>query len=366
MVEAERRNRGFLEGMEAENDLGQVFSLADLAAVGQSNPDIKRGELNLRSRGFQDWAEHHKEDGWQSMFYTITCPSKYHAFHSRGGKNSKYQNLSPIDGQKYLCNVWAKIRAQWARAGVPAFGFRVVEPHHDGTPHWHLLLFIPAEYCKAATLIMRDYACREDFEELASPKAKKARFTAVKIDPSKGSGAAGYIAKYISKNIDGFNVGVDHESGKASVDSAVRAVAWARVWGIRQFQQIGGPPVTVWREARRLACCPAQMPKEGQLPLLTEQIIDAADVGNWAQFTELMGGAVAPRESRPVKTFYLISQELGKYAEQVKRIKGVVCIGFLFPLISRPRKWVTRRIQGAKNWVAALAAAQPPPLVSCQ
>ena len=37
---------------------------------------------------------------------------------------------------------WARIRACWKRKGITAFGVRIAEPHHHGTPHWHLLIFM--------------------------------------------------------------------------------------------------------------------------------------------------------------------------------------------------------------------------------
>ena len=362
MLSHDFRNQQFLKNTEAENDLGHVFTLAELSALGMSNPALRRGELMLRIRGFEDWANRHPVQKWRGMFFTLTCPSKYHAWHSKGGRNKSFNGATPIDGQKYLNRVWSRIRAEVKRQGIPMFGFRVVEPHHDGTPHWHVLGFVPRARRKALTEIMRSYALREDGTEKG---AKKYRFQAVMIDPRRG-GAAGYIAKYIAKNIDGFAVDVDLEAGAPAAMTAARVKAWSQVWGIRQFQQFGGPSVTVWREARRLARNPSQLPKDGQLDLLTEQIIDAADRSLWAEFVELMGGAVKHRDLRPVRPFYLISQELGKYAEKARRIKGLLSIGFLFPLISRARKWTTKKIQGARDWVAALVAASPPPLESCQ
>ncbi|WP_445286078.1 replication endonuclease [Vibrio sp. V09_P4A23P171] len=81
--------------------------------------------------------------------------------------------------------------------------------------------------------------------------AQKHRFTSEYIDPSKGS-AVGYVAKYISKSIDGKHIDSDRDSSLSGIDAAERVVTWARVNGIKQFQFIGGPSVSVWREMRRL------------------------------------------------------------------------------------------------------------------
>lgn len=150
---------------------------------------------------------------------------------------------------------------------------------YDGTPHWHLLLFMPPEQLPAATAIFDQYALEEDGDERG---AAENRFRTEIIDPEKGR-ATGYVAKYVSKCIDGYQVD-EGSYGNDAVESAARIRAWASIWGIRQFQFIGSPSVTVYRELRRLKAVPDVRPEK------LEELEQAADQGNWKIFVGLMGG----------------------------------------------------------------------------
>ena len=59
------------------------------------------------------------------------------------------------------------------------FGFRVTEPHHDGTPHWHLLLFINPDHVEEVTEELKTLSEREDWQELEG--LNEVRFKAEKI-----------------------------------------------------------------------------------------------------------------------------------------------------------------------------------------
>ncbi|EPM0698649.1 replication endonuclease [Klebsiella aerogenes] len=333
--EQKRRTREFLKGLDLEDEDGNRISLIEKYDGSVANPAIRRCELMTRIRGFENICN---ELGYVGEFYTLTAPSKYHATTKAGYRNSKWNGASPSDTQSYLTGLWARIRAKLHREEIRIFGIRVAEPHHDGTTHWHMLMFMLPEDVERVRLIIRDYAWEEDHHELRSDKAKKARFHAEAIDPEKGS-ATGYVAKYISKNIDGYALDgeTDDESGELLKETAPAVSAWAARWHIRQFQFIGGAPVTVYRELRRLA----DTETAHGLSVEFAAVHDAADAGDWAGYVNAQGGPFVRRDDLQVRTLYEPRAEFNQYGEETVCIRGVYdsAVGAGTPILTRLTQW---------------------------
>ncbi len=333
--EQKRRTREFLKGMELEDEEGNRISLIEKYDGSVANPAIRRCELMTRIRGFENICN---EMGFIGEFYTLTAPARYHATIKTGHRNRKWNGSSPADTQRYLCSIWQKIRAKLHREEIRIFGIRVAEPHHDATPHWHMLMFMRPEQAERVREIMRDYAWQEDGSELTTGKARKARFHAEAIDPEKGS-ATGYVAKYISKNIDGYALDgeTDDESGKDLKETASAVSAWAARWHIRQFQFVGGAPVTVYRELRRMA----DSETAHGLSVEFAAAHDAADAGDWAGYVNAQGGPFVRRDELAVRTWYQASEDFNEYGEETVRIKGVYATeaGDDTPILTRLMQW---------------------------
>lgn len=333
--EQKRRTREFLKGMELEDEEGNRISLIDKYDSSVANPAIRRCELMTRIRGFENICQ---ALGYVGEFYTLTAPARYHATVSAGYPNAKWDGASPADTQRYFTRLWARIRAKLHREGRRIFGIRVAEPHHDGTPHWHMLMFMLPEDAECVRQIIGDYAREEDAAELQSESAARVRFHADAIDPQKGS-ATGYIAKYISKNIDGYALDgeTDNESGGLLKETACAVSAWAGRWHIRQFQFIGGAPVTVYRELRRLTDTEAAR----GLSVEFAAVHDAADAGDWAGYVTAQGGPFVRRDDLQVRTLYEPRAEFNQYGEETVRIRGVYdsAVGAGSPVLTRLTQW---------------------------
>nr|WP_253852869.1 replication endonuclease [Aeromonas sp. CA23] len=320
------------EVMNGQHDL--VISMKDCWEASVSNPVNRRNEMMTRMRGFEDYAE---EQGHVGVFFTWTAPSRFHAWKTgRNGKtieNDKYQGATPRDTCAYLGQLWSRARSYLKRWGMPIYGFRVCEPHHDGTPHWHMLLFMRKRDRNGVIDTLQRYALTDDRQELERSNQGTPftdftpRFDWKEIDPSKGD-ATGYIAAYIAKNIDGEHVDGDDEADTQADQGAQHACAWASWWGIRTFQQIGGAPVGIWRELRRIS----NAKKNGDLvgppkPLLQDPRFEAAryaaDNGIFRCYLHAMGGALSTRADHPIKLAHLIEEQANSYGEDIKRLMGL-------------------------------------------
>ena len=165
--------------------------------------------------------------GYHSTFITITAPPEFHSTPVKGG--SKWDGSSPRDTNAYFAKGWHKMQAVLSKNKTHYFGIRLVEPHHDGSNHWHLMILHK----------------ENDFDTIIN--ALKFQFygeNQVNVKRNNGkSTAASYISKYIpkSKNLDGDD----------STTSAVSA--WRSCWGLRTFQFFGiEHQITKWRELRKI------------------------------------------------------------------------------------------------------------------
>ena len=304
----QRANEKALKARKIENGNGEAFTLWDAMQRGVSNKAIRRGELMTRIRGAEELAD---ELGLEGLFWTLTAPSRFHSLdHRTGRRNPRYvAGNTPRDAQAWLREQWARARSRLKDRGIRLMGVRVAEPHHDGCPHWHALLWCPAEQVEQA----RDVIARTWLEdEGTEPGARKYRTKWVRME--KG-GAAGYVAKYVAKNIDaplmydGQAVHLQHVDDEAppmdrpadllggqEVTPAARVESWAASWGIRQFQTVGMPSVSVWRELRRVH--PNAAKGRGDTEL--ERAYRAAHRGpgrraDWAEYCRAQGGVMLKR-----------------------------------------------------------------------
>lgn len=333
-------NMEFLEQMVLENleDETERMPLIEMWKHSPSNPLIKWNEMINELRGVDDWAN---LNNFVPLFWTWTAPSSFHATHESGKNNKKWQGASPRDTQRYLTKAWAQLRAQFAKRGIGFFGYRGVEPHHDGTPHWHLLIYVAPTHKETVNELFRKKALELNGDEFG---AKKYRCKIEEIDPEKGS-AIGYIAKYIAKNIYAGNQ-ADEKSDEVEDltlrENVVRVSAWASLWGIRQFQFYGTPSISTWRELRKI--------DDAMAATADDEVLDigrtVADVSCFGSYLKVQGGAMTKRCDQPICIEYE-ECEPNKYGEIRKKIVGVKNRFTEKKIITKLKNWVIKSAKSA-------------------
>ena len=163
--------------------------LKDIVVSANHNSNRYYSEIQNRINTLVKEAESKK---LKPIFMTLTLPAEYHKTKmdkrtSLQIKNPKYNYTTPREAVKILTQMFSKIRHDRSLKELSKderIYYRVNEPHKNGTPHTHILLFVP-EY--------RIQRIVEAFKRLFHSKANDIQ-TNIK-------NASAYIMKYINKTL---------------------------------------------------------------------------------------------------------------------------------------------------------------------
>lgn len=139
--ERAKRTEKFLKeshrAIRSESDVF-VFNLLDIAKSSKNN---RLNELFLNIKALEKIAER-KDFG--CLFLTLTAAPEFHP-NPKAGKNG-YKGATAGEANKSIQKDWRSILDSLDNLGIKRdsgeyFGFRVVEVHDDGCPHWHVVIF---------------------------------------------------------------------------------------------------------------------------------------------------------------------------------------------------------------------------------
>lgn len=363
----------FIEcGEQAEGPL----TLAQVAA----SPKTRFAKLYSFTKAMDEIAT---AEGLAAAMLTLTLEPEWHPNPSHGACN--WNGATPREGHQVIAKRWQSILRDLHRTKVGLSGLRVVEPHKDGCPHWHLwLLYRPEVETHVLAIVMKyfpgklkirapsrkgerlyrdDRICDTRADLLSghgrAPRNANegAQVEMSRIDRSISSGAS-YAMKYLLKTVDagdqlnqdadlfGAMPAAEQDEQRAQHQATAQRVdAYRSLWGINAAQLFGvAKCLSAWDELRRLTQPPAHnklrelwslargSDKPGQIPKC------AGQRGNPRAFLEALGGLAACRRDEPhtiLSIERLTVAGINGYGECIRRNKGVC-------LVQRGREHVCR------------------------
>jgi hypothetical protein len=176
--------------------------------------------------------QHAERQGLACLFVTFTLPPEYHPNPSHG-VGSWDPALSPVRGAEELQERWHRMLARSRKAGVPVLGLWTLEPHRDGAPHRHAMIWLRPEHQARFLAIVRD--------EFPDPEGQENVAATVKSWQQRPAGTEGaaspatYIVKYILKTFLGGEQFVDvaeqPDPELRHLENPERVKAWRRGLG---------------------------------------------------------------------------------------------------------------------------------------
>jgi hypothetical protein len=228
----------------------------------------KFAETFVMLKGLEESA---KALGMTWAMLTLTAPQQMHP-NPTIGQNS-WDGTTPTQANKWIHVRWHKAEARLRKKGIILSGFRAVEPHQDGCPHWHVIVFFNE---------IDSDTIEQEFRKIKEWQSD----IGFKFMKDNGQArAASYAAKYVLKSMSAVN---ELTGEAASIET------WATTWKIRRHQFFGIPSLSTWRNIRMIKECPVD-------PVLTPLWV-AATEGRAATYIALMGGLGIKESNRPVSS----------------------------------------------------------------
>ena len=268
--------------------------------------------------------------GLLPVFVTMTLPPQHHPNprHGLPYAGMDWEDApSPEDTDATLADLWSRFRARLAADGIGLLGLRVVEPHQDGCPHLHALLYTQDEQEAGRMDQHLQALCPEPVE------GKRIASKLVRIDRNKASPAS-YVMKYLLKCLPAHEDaakhadGVIHDGDPDHLAHHAEVSAWASERRLRRFAWLGLHGIrTTWQRIRAMT--------DDEIADAPEAVREAAlamRAGAWADALEAMGAIRADGRER-VRLTYATRQN--GYGEDVKRPDGLALGDWNIPLRRR-------------------------------
>jgi hypothetical protein len=192
--------------------------------------------------------EYARDLDYGCLFITLTVPGHMHA--NPGNKNNTWDGTTIKEAHDYLAQKWKKFTNDLSRKKYnikmskgDLFGYRAVEPHADGTPHWHVLIYSARKLLKGPILTLLKKHFSDKSEALTT-----SFFPMNSEDES--SPPISYIVKYLSGAVYFDNNHIANNNDEQI--KAQQIDAWKSAVRLRSFQRFGRTaPMTYWRLFRK-------------------------------------------------------------------------------------------------------------------
>ncbi|GHD59791.1 replication endonuclease [Jeongeupia chitinilytica] len=148
------------------------------------------------------------KSGKAGLFISLTAPARFHP------ESAFYDGSTPKDAQKFLQKMWREIARAASNDYLYWTGMRVVEPHRDGVPSWHYVMWVSPDRTTDAIRLFRSI-CRELTTD----------GRCIKVEVIRRGGVVAYVGKYLQ--------------GLVSSSEMPRVLAWSVVWRIRLVTLFG-------------------------------------------------------------------------------------------------------------------------------